>query len=454
MAKQLSGAEVKAILEDGTGDQQILGTFETAALDFKGAPYRLDEKSEEWELAKDVAAMANSGGGFIVMGVHTEKDHNLDEEHASKIAPFPAGMFDPKKAHDVIARDVYPPVEGLRIQLVNRGDKRLGYVEVPPQDPDLEPFLLTRSMSDDGEIRSSFVQPRRSGSHTAYVPVGLLHRDIADGRRLRKAGQASLHGSGSRDGKLPSGGQEAEAWLSETASVLQRELGWDRHAGVYLAAVPGESLSRPPDFFDVDGLRRDLGNDTQLRPMGFGLTYGVDVELRDDELLSYDADRTALQILATGHVVAAAAGTPGFLGWAMDQQRSGPAPPREPLKINPVVLAEWVYEFCRFIHRAVVPRWGGDSWSLAVLVQGARSAERPLRMPTTADRVMLRLADGTPAEADRRLVSFDYSADPKVDAIRLLGAVYGVFSLPVTTSPFNREGEFDEALLVAGGPSA
>lgn len=56
---------------------------ETVDLDWKQQPY--DHRKPKWddEAAKDIAAMANTGGGWIVFGVSEDGEHNS----ASGLAP-------------------------------------------------------------------------------------------------------------------------------------------------------------------------------------------------------------------------------------------------------------------------------------------------------------------------------------------------------------------------------
>jgi hypothetical protein len=450
MADQLDTDEVLAVLEDGSQDDRLVGVYEAESLDFKGSPYRLVEPREQWELAKDVAALANRGGGLIVVGVQTIKDPARDEEHASKVAPFPHTMLDVKQVLDVVARDVYPMVERLDVRVFGRADKRLVAIVVPRQDPDREPFLLTRLVDEEGQGWNAFVLPRRSGTHTYFEPVGFIHRDIADGRRARRVAGSTTIAPAVDVFAYPERGsaEGVEEWLRSSATDMDRALGWDRFGVVYLAAVPDGQRSRPADFYTVDGFRNAFGHDRQLRNAGFGLTYALNVSFDDGSVVSVDAERTVLRVDATGHVLAGAAGTPEFLGWAMDSRSGAPGGPGTPLKINVVALSEWVYEFCRFASGEIASRWGGGKWTFGVLVRRAKSAERPLRLPAQYRPNMMWAFDGTEPEADERPDSAPMAGDPALDAIRLLTTIYGVFGLPPERIPFNSNGRFNAERLL------
>ncbi|MCA1705159.1 MAG: ATP-binding protein, partial [Actinobacteria bacterium] len=85
--------EVVACLDAGD-DDAVLGEPETQHLDFKEQPYVLNSAKARWELAKDVAALANSGGGSLVIGVATTVPADREEEVASEIKPFPSALTD------------------------------------------------------------------------------------------------------------------------------------------------------------------------------------------------------------------------------------------------------------------------------------------------------------------------------------------------------------------------
>ncbi|GAA3146216.1 hypothetical protein GCM10020255_024380 [Rhodococcus baikonurensis] len=84
---------------------------------------RHEHKGPVWkdELAKDVAAMANSGGGIIVVGVSedkpTSKAVGFDE-------PVQWNDLDARKYREVIYNNTHPPVSDVTFDnLVDREDR-------------------------------------------------------------------------------------------------------------------------------------------------------------------------------------------------------------------------------------------------------------------------------------------------------------------------------------------
>lgn len=125
--------EIEALLDSGREDE-LIGVEESDYLDFKQCPHLLGTDKGKWELAKDVAALANSGGGALVIGVATEVPQDREEEIASKITPFPADMADVKRHRDAIdaASGVYPALRDVRIRRFERpGGKKLLLIVVP-----------------------------------------------------------------------------------------------------------------------------------------------------------------------------------------------------------------------------------------------------------------------------------------------------------------------------------
>ncbi|MCY3950021.1 MAG: hypothetical protein OXF61_12565, partial [Acidimicrobiaceae bacterium] len=110
---------IRAVLEEGR-DEELIGLAETDWLDFKDQPYALhaanpgEQLQHAWELAKDVAAMANNPhGGCIVIGVRTKPDPLNSEDIADSIRHFPCGLLDVKRYTDAVEAHSYPALRVL-----------------------------------------------------------------------------------------------------------------------------------------------------------------------------------------------------------------------------------------------------------------------------------------------------------------------------------------------------
>lgn len=144
---------------------------ETGDLDWKRVAY--DSRKPRWdeEAAKDIAAMANSGGGWIVFGIEEDGDKNT----ASEIVPISWSATDQQRILKVAYAKIGPPVVGLEFHEVPCDNEGGGSVVVMrvPDSADAPHFA---KKGDD-----AFVAPRRNGPHTVYMS----DREIERGFRER-----------------------------------------------------------------------------------------------------------------------------------------------------------------------------------------------------------------------------------------------------------------------------
>ncbi|NVM96081.1 AlbA family DNA-binding domain-containing protein [Arthrobacter wenxiniae] len=137
----------------------------------------MDTQKPDWknEFAKDVAAMANSGGGVIVFGVEEEK------AVASRIVST-GGISDAQERtlRSIAFSAIHPPVLGARFTPVTDGTDTVVVLHVPAS-PDA-PHLIYKG--------DYFAAPLRDGSRTDWMKEKLLenaYRLRLDGRSQRTA---------------------------------------------------------------------------------------------------------------------------------------------------------------------------------------------------------------------------------------------------------------------------
>jgi hypothetical protein len=257
----------------------LIGMRESDWLEVKSAPYRLDEPTEQIELAKDVAAMANSGGGMILLGAKAKKLPEHEEIHA--INRCRLADVSPRRYRDLIHRRVYPEVRGFDVELIPDGSAGTGVVllYIPAQDEGQKPFIVHGALVG-GKVRGAFVGiPRRVGDSTIFVEPQTLHA------RLR-AGERALSDTGGtgvselraqvievRDTSVP-------AWLRTVIAAARHDgISVEHGRGSVAFSAPGRStvvVSSDPQGPLVEELRRQtlveqlvsLGLRTRRGPRG------------------------------------------------------------------------------------------------------------------------------------------------------------------------------------------
>lgn len=200
---------------------------ERTDLDWKRQPPltapRTDPKAkqaQQLELAKDIAAMANSGGGMIVYGV--EETTAAGTSAAQRIVPV--GLVDEDTTRDirrVAGNLVYPPVTGLDlISVAPEADPAAGVLVLLVPDSVDRPHLVHPSNGKDW-----FGAPYRHGPDTEWM----VERQIASAYAERESG---------RKRRI----EEFDTRFTEFINSLDQstELRW-----VVAFAVPDQPNSRP-----------------------------------------------------------------------------------------------------------------------------------------------------------------------------------------------------------------
>lgn len=161
---------------------------EDARLDWKrtlplvGDP-SADKNRQREELAKDLAAMANSGGGTIVYGVAEAKVDGISVAHEVR----PVGVVTEEmeqRIRQVASSGISPPLTGLTLRnLAPPGDATGGVLVIDiPDSPD-RPHLVPRTTGD----QFWFVASRRSGPHTE----AMTEHELATAYRQREQSRRS-----------------------------------------------------------------------------------------------------------------------------------------------------------------------------------------------------------------------------------------------------------------------
>jgi len=181
----LSPSTVANLIRGGRADV-LVGSPESSWLEAKSQGYELNLERSTIELGRDVARFANAeSGGVLVVGLRASKSQQGETIRA--VTSIPMESLNVQRYRANIDRRVYPPVEGLEVDVVEaEPGKGVLFVLVPPQPEDLKPFLVHGAIVA-GRVEGSFLSiVRRRGEGSIPVTPAAIHSMLAAGRALMR----------------------------------------------------------------------------------------------------------------------------------------------------------------------------------------------------------------------------------------------------------------------------
>ncbi len=222
---------------------------EQADLDFKRTFYHTKNDKDKNELVKDICAMANSGGGWIICGI-AEVD-----SAAAAVVGVNLEVTSETNVHQLLQNRIDPPLTvDIRVYQSTDREKALVGIRVPASAN--KPHLMRTRESKDTR---AFQVPVRKGASTVWL----------DERALRDMYRKSFNLLGQAED------QRAERLDELTARAAEE------FPGVALALVlcPDEQLVRKPDKKHLRQLLQDLDLGRFSISQGFSFLQGVETSL-------------------------------------------------------------------------------------------------------------------------------------------------------------------------------
>jgi hypothetical protein len=294
----------------------LLGVFEDRDLEFKSAPWDLTTPAGRAELAKDIAGMANQGGGLIVIGIETERDPHSGRDRSKTIRPVRADPKLRQRMQSVAGSWLYPPQRDLVIEeWPNEEGERLVSIQVPPHR-DLGGLVVAL-----GPDKRFFGIPIRTQSGVDLCQAS----EVYDWIRLGRAPSAE---------PTDDVQEQMDRVRSEFIDPGPAQAAW-----FVLQAWPG-TRCRLQRIHSHQGLRGlFLKKPPKSRASGFGW-WGTEPQTDSSGGLRVSTGRIALWV--TPSAVCTLVVSQDRLTWAMDGTigTSGSL-------INSIVLGELTWEFCQ-----------------------------------------------------------------------------------------------------------
>jgi hypothetical protein len=446
----LTRDEALVVLQGGEFEP-FVGQREDLELEFKGQPYQLDEETGKFELAKDVAALANGTGGVILIGIETERQEDSPLDEAVRVRPLGRRLVDTTRYEAVVGERVYPPIQGLRVEFkptVGDAERGLVLIDVPPQAETDKLFLVLKALSEGSTAPGWLVgiAVRSVGRVDVRRPAeihGLITRGFTLTDRLDAlTGEVGLirehleEGAGvpapqSPADRLPQLLEERIAELEETI-VVDGDVAY-----LYLAAAPMQS-THVQTLTRQEGIRQLLEKPPFTRYEGWNLVTLDQAQLVGGRRLRLtNGARKHIDLYEDGTFLAF--GTlEDFLAWHRREL---------PDKLNSLALIEFVYNFLLVYDRIL-----GDldplphAVRLAIGLRHAHpAAERQLylsfgrvdRHDYEADLDVREAPDGAvDRETDVEVADADPHFDLGTATYRLVVQLYNWFGFPDEAVPY------------------
>jgi hypothetical protein len=385
-------SEVMAALGSwSTNEAALLGVFESRELEFKKTAYRLDENKGKTEFAKDIAGMANAGGGVIILGIETERDATVGRDKSIRIRRLAPGSCDISQMEEVARTWIYPPYRGLEIHEWPGADDQLLVSVHVAGFPDLGGLALVLGPGTPSDRRTVGV-PLRSESRVDFHSAPEIYEWIRRGRlqaALGTAPEVSAEPKRDADVQMKRVREEFVVAAASGAAVF------------WLQAWP-DRPTRLERIFDRDGVKGMFLDPPPHRAAGFNFwEIQPDVDAAGGIRVS-SGENVALWI--TPSSVATLVVGQEYLTWAMDQyntEKKGPL-------INPTAVSEFVYEFVRMY--SLLSSWCDPPIVRVPFRIGVFQATEPLA---------LRLSEGRP----RPFFGFQGRKAPNNELMGIVGPV-------------------------------
>lgn len=335
--------EFLSIINDGNFDL-LKGKPESDWLECKRQKYLLDEEKGKRELAKDISSFANSTeGGFILIGVETEKSDQYQVDTIAYIRPFAQNIINIEQYHNVIRDWVYPaPDTKIEWKSYKQSNKGILVITIPPQSEGLKPFLVSKTIEDSGkftEILFGYVERKRANSVPKKVVE--LHQIFRDGlfygtNISRRFDDITALFSDSRMPNVSPKRSDEEISVRITDSIMSS--GLNGHRKLIIAVYTREEVSLPEWFDSGSELIKSFENPPELRRSGWGLNIRKRSNIIKGELRRTVNEEKHLifDLYRDGTLIFGVPAEQDFLTW-------GPA--YSDLKINSLALIETIYNF-------------------------------------------------------------------------------------------------------------
>jgi len=330
----------------------FINSIEWDQFECKASPYQLQENDQKFELAKDVASMANHMGGVILIGVRTELNEHTKAEWVKEIRSFSRDLVDLKQIEGVIRSWLFPAPSDVEVKWYPSKDginKGVVAIHVPMQAAVRQPILVARTLDEKGQVRGTvFGFFKRWRDSTNHLTIQEIHGLIKAGERNNILGE-KIDALPDRIAKPTSAVEPKPESAIKMAAVLIKdaleEIGLDQSPAYVLHAAPISFLEYKDFFGSHDSpIVKLIGHPPEIRDAGFSIDGGGPPRIFRGHSWRADnkEEHRILELARNGVLTFAAPADGSFLCWNRKQDK-------QLYRINPIVLTESVYLFSELL---------------------------------------------------------------------------------------------------------
>ena len=304
------------------------------------------------ELAKDVSALANADGGFILIGVTTEIEPTSNGEVIRRISCFAPSLLNPNQYRNVISEWVIPSIDGLVFQLnpqITNPSEALVSIFVPHSATNRKPFIVSKIVSETDRIVGSYVGYfERTRDIVPPMKPAELRERLKDGLRFAELNSRldNIEELVAKATVPPNPVQPIiqEQELRPRMIQARREVGYPRGPSFSLLAWPLQATQFPDLFESHDApVVRLLEHPPRIREAGFDLsTNQMSMIIEASRRRCLAPNRRLLEIWRDGVLICAMPGEDHHLCWGMHSDAT------TGWRINNLALTETVFLFCEW----------------------------------------------------------------------------------------------------------
>lgn len=345
----LTYEQIAKILESGDFESFIEET-ETHILECKREPYRLDHDRGSMELAKDVASFANAGGGYLVIGLETQRTENTMFDVIRRLRPLKQDQIDTKQYQDILGSWLVPPPTVFIKWYPSRNDSQRGLFAIKiPEQTDSQPFLTARLLdTNEKRVEVAFGYAERREARSEPISVHEMQGYFRDGKRFSQqiARRFDLF-----EAKLkkPSLAVDFASQLGTAIDAALDAAALRERRVITLVAHPNQQVELRTIFDPSAGsLLAHLQSPPYTRYSGWHLGASHTAKIVRGELARVTRDDFVIDLYRNGMLVFPASAESDYYCWGLPYPR-----------LNDLALAEATYNFVAF-YQLVVQDMGGE----------------------------------------------------------------------------------------------